>query len=81
MRVRTILEPVEMIYSLVLVLFLQLSFVKPLVVKSASGDCLAMSIDGDIIGSLGVRALGSGTSSGGVNSDILVLAEIKFMSD
>lgn len=64
-------------YSLVLVLFLQLSVVKLLIVKSASGDCLAMSIDGDIIGGLGVRALGSRTSSGGVDSDILVLAEIK----
>lgn len=64
-------------YSLVLVLFLQLSVVKLLIIKSASGDCLAMSIDGDIIGGLGVRALGSRTSSGGVYSDILVLAEIK----
>lgn len=77
MRVRTILESVEMMYSLVLVLFLQFSVVKLLIVKSASGDCLAMSIDGDIIGSLGVRALDSRTSSGGVDSDILVLAEIK----
>lgn len=77
MRVRTILESVEMMYSLVLVLFLQFSVVKLLIVKSASGDCLAMSIDGDIIGSLGVRALGSCTSSGGVDSDILVLAKIK----
>lgn len=65
-----------MMYSLVLVLFLQLSFVKPLIVESASGGSLAMSIDGDITGSLGVRALGSRTSSGGVDSDILVLMKI-----
>lgn len=77
MRVRTILKSKEKMYSLVLVLFLQLCVVKLLIVKSASGDCLAMGIDGDIIGSLGVRALGRCTSSGRVDSDILVLVEIK----
>lgn len=63
-------------YSLVLVLFLQLSFVKLLIVESASGSSLAMSINGDIAGSLGVRARGSRTSGGGIDSDILVLMKI-----